>query len=31
MKQIISVLLCAAVLFGCFAMLAAAEGQTVEE
>lgn len=31
MKQIISVLLCAAVLFGCFTMLAVAEGQTVEE
>ncbi len=31
MKRIVSVLLCAAVLFGCFAMLAVAEEQTVEE
>lgn len=31
MKKIVSILLCAAVLFGCFAMLAVAEGQTVEE
>ena len=31
MKKIVSILLCAAVLFGCFAMLAIAEGQTVED
>ena len=31
MKPILSILLCAAVLFGCFAMPAVAEGQTVEE
>ncbi len=31
MKPIVSILLCAAVLFGCFAMLAVAEEQTVED